>query len=189
MKKILIIISILFLVSGAYAQTGKFLAGINLSNYHSTDETTSAKFGYWGGVGFEWGSELFIGELDILYYQKGATVEVGGKDVDLTLAELLFPLMVKIKFLPGTSPYVFAGGEAGLVLAYKSSDPVIQAGRDAVKSWDYGLIFGAGLELWFGSAGIFIEGRYHYGMAPMQEGTHFAFKTSSFSLLLGFVFY
>jgi len=33
MKKIGLILAILLLVSGAYAQTGKFLGGINFSNY------------------------------------------------------------------------------------------------------------------------------------------------------------
>lgn len=50
MKKILLILSVFLLISGASAQTGKFLGGLNLSNYHSTDETTSQKFGYWGGT-------------------------------------------------------------------------------------------------------------------------------------------
>lgn len=190
MKKILLILAILLLVSGAYAQTGKFLGGINYSNYHSTDETTSRKFGYWGGVGFEWGSGLFIGEIDILYFQKGATVDVDGQDVDFTLSELLLPAMIRIKFLPRTSPYIFGGGEVGYVLSYKSSNAVALAGKDVVKNLDYGLVFGAGIELWFGSAGIFVEGRYHYGMAPMMgEGARFDFKTNSIALLLGFVFF
>lgn len=189
MKKILIISSIFLLISGAYAQTGKFLGGINFSNYHSTDETTSQKFGYWGGVGFEWGSGLFIGEFDILYFQKGATVDVNGQNVDFTLSELLLPAMIRIKFLPKTSPYIFGGGEVGYVLSYKSSDAVALAGQDVVKSWDYGLVFGAGIEVWFGSAGIFVEGRYHYGMALMGEGEGFDFKTNSIALLLGFVFF
>jgi hypothetical protein len=189
MKKILLILSIFLLISGAYAQTGKFLGGLNLSNYHSTDETTSQKFGYWGGVGFEWGSGLFIGEFDILYFQKGATVDINGRDVDFTLSELLLPMILKIKFLPGTSPYIFGGGEFGYVLSYKASDTIALAGRDVVKSFDYGLIVGAGIEIWFGSAGIFIEGRYHYGMAPMGEGAGFDFKTNSLAFLLGFVFF
>jgi len=189
MKKIGLILAILLLVSGAYAQTGKFLGGINFSNYHSTNETTSQKFGYWGGIGFEWGTRLFIGEIDLLYFQKGATVDVNGLDVDFTLSELLLPAMIKIKFFPQTSPYIFGGGEVGYVLSYKSSNAAGQAGPDVVKSLDYGLIFGGGVELWFGGTGIFIEGRYHYGMAPMGEGTGFDFKTNSFALLLGFVFY
>ncbi|MCJ7580818.1 MAG: PorT family protein [Candidatus Aminicenantes bacterium] len=189
MKKILIILSIFLFISGAYAQTGKFLGGLNLSNYHSTNETTSQKFGYWGGVGFEFGAGLFTGEFDILYFQKGATVAVNGRDVDFTLSELLLPAMIRIKFLPGTSPYIFGGGEIGYVLSYKSSDAAVPAGRDIVKSLDYGLIFGAGIEIWFGSAGIFIEGRYHLGMAPMGEGAGFDFKTNSIAFLLGFVFF
>ncbi|MFC2166867.1 outer membrane beta-barrel protein [Acidobacteriota bacterium] len=189
MKKILFILSIFLLISGSYAQTIKFLGGPNLSNYHSTDETTSNKFGYWGGIGFELGQGLFTGEFDILYFQKGATVEVGGQDIDFTLSELLFPVMFKIKFLPGTSPYIFGGGEIGYVLSYKSSGAAALAGQDAVKSWDYGLVFGAGFELWFGSTGIFFEARSHYGTAPMGEGAGFDFKTNSIAFLFGFVFF
>ncbi len=189
MKKIVIILTVFLLVSGAYAQTVKVLGGLNFSNYHSTNETTSQKFGYWGGVGFELGSVFLTGEIDILYFQKGATIDVKGKNVDLTLSELLLPAMIRIKFLPKTSPYIFGGGEVGYVLSYKSSDAAALAGQDVVKSWDYGLVFGAGIELWVGSAGIVVEGRYHYGMAPMGEGAGFDFKTNSISLLLGFVFF
>jgi len=188
MKKILIILSIFLIVSGASAQTGKFLGGFNLSKYHSTDKTTSQKFGYWGGIGFEWGG-LIGGEFDILYFQKGATVKIGGQDIDFTLSELLFPAMIKIKFLPGTSPYIFGGGELGLVLSYKSSGAAALAGMDVVKNLDYGLIFGAGFEIWFGNIGILLEGRCHYGLAPMGEGTGFDFKTNSIAFMLGFIFF
>ena len=96
MKKIFLILAVLLLVSGAYAQTGKFLGGLNLSKYHSTNQNTTNKLGYWGGVGFEWGSERLIAEFDLLYFQKGATVGA----VEYTLSELLFPLLFKIKFFP-----------------------------------------------------------------------------------------
>jgi hypothetical protein len=189
MKKTLILISVFLLVSGAYAQTGKFVGGFNISNYHATEMSTSPKIGYWGGVGIEWGSYLIYGEADILYYQKGATVNINGRDADYTLAELLLPAMIKLKFLPGTSPYIFGGAEAGIVLSNRTSDPQAPDGRNVVKKWDYGMLFGGGIEIWFGNLGIFIEGRYHYGMAPMGEARGFDFKTNSFALLLGFVFY
>jgi hypothetical protein len=185
MKKILLFLTVLILVSGVYAQTGKFLGGINLSNYHSTDQDTSRKLGFWGGLGAEWGSEFLIGEFDILYFQKGAKVG----NVEYTLSELLFPLFIKIKFIPGTSPYIFGGGEIGYVLSHNAKGGQVPTGRDVVKSWDYGLIFGGGLEIWFGSAGIFVEGRYHYGLAAMGEGEGFDFKTNSIAVLFGFVFF
>jgi hypothetical protein len=185
MKKILLIPAILLLVSGTYAQTGKFLGGFNLSNYHSTDQDTGTKLGFWGGLGTEWGSELFMGEIDILYFQKGAKVG----NVEYTLSELLMPAFIKIKFLPGTSPYILGGGEIGYVLSHNAKGGEAVTGRDVVKSWDYGLIFGAGVELWFGDVGIFIEGRYHYGLAAMGKGAGFDFKTNSIAFLFGFVFF
>ena len=185
MKKTVLILSVMLLISGAYAQTGKFLGGFNLSNYHSTDLDTSTKLGFWGGLGAEWGSELFMGEIDILYFQKGAKVG----NIQYTLTELLMPAIFKIKFIPGTSPYILGGGEIGYVLSHNAKGGEAATGRDVVKSWDYGLIFGAGVEIWFGNAGIFIEGRYHYGLAPMGKGEGFGFKTNSIAILFGFVFF
>ena len=192
MKKAILLLIVLALVSGLNAQTAKFLAGFNLSNYHSTDldPQPERKLGFWGGVGLEWGTESLIGEVNILYFQKGAKVEIGGIPTELTLTEILVPVMVKFKFLPGTSPFIFAGGEVGYVIGYKAKDNSANLDvKDNVKAWDYGLVFGAGLELWIGDVAITAEGRYHYGLAPMGKGEGFDFKTNSIAILLGLVFY
>jgi hypothetical protein len=192
MKKAILFLLVLALVSGLNAQTTKFLAGFNLSNYHSTDldPQPELKLGLWGGVGLEWGTESLIGEVNLLYFQKGAKAEIEGISTEYTLSEILVPVMVKFKFLPGTSPYIFAGGEAGYVIGYKVKDNSINSDiKDNVKAWDYGLVFGAGVELWIGNVALTVEGRYHYGLAPMGNGEGFDFKTNSIAILLGLVFY
>jgi len=192
MKKTILLLVVLALVSGLNAQTVKFLAGFNLSNYHSTDldPEPERKLGFWGGAGLEWGTESLIGEVDILYFQKGAEVEVGGIPTEFTLSEITLPVMVRFKFMPGTSPFIFAGGEVGYVIAYKAKDSNLNADvKDTVKAWDYGLVFGAGMELWIGDVAITVEGRYHYGLAAMGKEEGFDFKTNSLAILLGLVFY
>lgn len=192
MKKAILLLLVLALVSGLNAQTTKFLAGFNLSNYHSTDldPQPEYKLGFWGGVGLEWGTESLIGEVNLLYFQKGAKAEIEGIPTEYTLSEILVPVMVKFKFLPGTSPFIFAGGEVGYVIGYKAKDNSINSDiKDNVKAWDYGLVFGAGLELWIGNVALLVEGRYHYGLAPMGNGEGFDFKTNSIAILLGLVFY
>lgn len=192
MKKVILFLILLALVSGLNAQTAKFLAGFNLSNYHSTelDPPPESKLGFWGGIGLEWGNQNLIGELDVLYFQKGAKAEIGGEPTEYTLSEISVPLMIRFKFLPDTSPFIFGGGEVGYVISYKAdANNLTENVKDTVKSLDYGLIFGAGLELWIGDVAITVEGRYHYGLAPMGEEGELQFKTNSFALLLGLIFY
>lgn len=191
MKKVILVLFILALISGLNAQTTKFLAGINLSNYHSTDldPEPEGKLGFWAGAGLEWGSESLIGELDILYFQKGAKAEIEGVSTEYTLAEILVPLMVKYKFWPNTSPFIFGGIEAGYVISYKAKDSSTTLDvKDNVKAWDYGFVGGVGIDLWVGDIAITVEGRYHYGMADMGKGEGFDFKTNSIALLLGIIF-
>ena len=191
-KKAILILTVLVLVSGLNAQTAKFLAGFNLSNYHSTviDPKPETKLGFWGGAGLEWGSENLIGEVDILYFQKGAKAVIAGVPTEYTLTEILVPLMVRFKFMPNTSPFIFAGGEVGYVISYKAvANNLSIDARDDVKAWDYGLVFGAGMEIWIGEVAITAEGRYHYGLAQMGEEGGLEFKTNSIAILLGLIFY
>jgi opacity protein-like surface antigen len=147
--------------------------------------------GLYGGVGFEFGSRLSL-EFDVMYMPKGAKFE-GDFDTpeghtysfsaNLVANQLSVPVLVKFKILPGSTPYVFAGGEAGYVLSsklswsYSGNGQSDKGEQDLLKTtdgeasnlnrFDYGLIFGAGYELALSGLKLTIEGRYHMGMSNM----------------------
>jgi hypothetical protein len=98
---------------------------------------------------------------------------------------LSVPILLKYRFSPGPSPYIAAGFEGALVLSNdadytgttfkngtvdqeeKSTTDI----KEYTKSMDYGLVFGAGLELGLGGANLVIDGRYYMGLANMLDTT------------------
>ncbi len=74
--------------------------------------------------------------------------------------------VVRVKFLPGPSPYVLAGGEFSYILTHKLDGVDIQ---NTTKSFDYGLVFGAGYKMSMPGASLFFEGRYHLGISNILK--------------------
>lgn len=171
----------------------KILGGLSLgSEYHSEmdyqgyyeDEWKKYKMGLVGGIGIESGGSIGV-EMDVLYFQKGvkyqASVSQGGDTIDaeinLTLDEVSAPIMLKLKFMPGTTPFLLAGGEIAYILSskinwsYDLSSGYSESGTEDVieniNRLDYGIVFGAGFELYTGATSFVIEARYHYGLANL----------------------
>jgi hypothetical protein len=150
-----------------------------------------------GGIGFEIGSH-FSFEIDIMYMPKGvkaqgtydATAQGAGQvtfDFDVSMNAVTVPVLLKLKILPGSTPFIFGGGEAGYILDGKSKYTITQSGQTqsgeqdlfekdangetALSHIDYGLVFGAGFEANLGGIKFSIEGRYHMGMANLFKQT------------------
>lgn len=195
MKKVLIGILVLCLSSGLMAQGTKIMAGLSFSKLHGEElsETAERRTGFLGGLGFAMGMEKVTLEMEFLYFQKGYSLEASpGEKVDFVLTEISMPILIRIKFLPRSSPYVFGGGEAAYVLSFKSKvqGQEVEDLNDLVKSFDYGLVFGAGFEFAMDLLSFFVEGRYHYGLAnigeDLDEGE--AIRTRAVVLMAGFRF-
>lgn len=156
-----------------------------------------SRTGFMGGIGFETGSRISI-ETDFLYMPKGvkfegeidATAEGFGKykiSTDVVANQISVPVLVKFKLLKGSTPFIFAGGEAAYILSskvvysYTTNGVTTKGEEDLLKKdengevnlnrFDYGAVFGAGFELNLAGLRFSIEGRYHLGMANL-------FKTS-----------
>lgn len=195
MKKVLIGILILSMSSGLMAQGTKIMAGLSFSKLHGEEFSESAErlTGLLGGLGFAMGLEKVTLEMEFFYFQKGYSLNLGPDEkVDFLLTEISMPLLLRIKFLPRSSPYVFGGGEAAYVLSYKSriQGQEVEDLNDLVKSFDYGLVFGAGFEVAMDMLSFFLEGRYHYGLANIGEGLNEgeAINTRAVVLMAGFRF-
>jgi len=166
MKKFLLIFMTIILVSTTHAYGFKFMAGGHLSKYAVEPEGAGVewknKMGFLVGGGIELFSVPYISlEIEGLYFRKGSKVEIIGVEGDYTLDVISIPALVKVKILPGPSPYVLGGGEFSYILTHKLDGVDI---KNITKSYDYGIIFGAGYEMSMPGASLFFEGRYHLGL-------------------------
>ncbi len=153
----------------------------------SPDRFMKPRTGFLGGIGYEVGSRFGL-EIDLLYFQKGVMFEgsvsqaVAGFNANFeataSIDELSLPILVKLRLLPVPTPYVICGGEIAYIMSSKAvyefnniTDGESQSGTEVYKvgvnRLDYGLVFGGGVEFKAGPVYVFIEGRYHIGLADI----------------------
>jgi len=171
MKKFLLIFLTIILVSTTHAYGFKLMAGGHLSKYAVEPEGAGVewknKTGFLVGGGIELFSVPHISlDIDGFYFRKGSKYKSATEELDYTLDVISITPLVRVKFLPGPSPYVLGGGEFSYVLTHKSDDTDIKANY---KSYDYGLVFGAGFQMSMPGASLFFEGRYHLGVANILK--------------------
>jgi hypothetical protein len=151
------------------------------------DRFKESKMGFLGGIGYEFGSR-FGAEIDLLYFQKGVMFQgsfseaVAGFNGNFKgkafIDELSALILAKLRIKAGPTPYIIGGGEMAYILSTKgkyefnnTSENQSQSGTEdyteGVNRFDYGLVFGLGLELEAGPVSLFIEGRYHLGLADI----------------------
>lgn len=173
----------------------KLMGGLGYANLSFSDfslggqdvleSAKQSQSGILGGIGLSFGKTFGI-EVDALYIRKGAkfadetTIEGVPVEIDsnLNIDQLSIPILIKYKFAPGSSPFILAGGEVGLVLSAKlayslTAGQLSQSGEEDVKddlrSIDYGLVFGAGYEAALGGLSVGLEGRYHLGLQNILD--------------------
>jgi opacity protein-like surface antigen len=166
MKKALLIFLTIILVSTTHAYGFKFMAGGHLAKYAVEPEVVGDEWKNKTGVLVGGGIELFSVpnislDIDGFYFRKGSKFKSGTEELDYTLDVISITPLIRVKFLPGPSPYVLGGGEFSYILTHKSDDTDIKANY---KSFDYGLVFGAGYQMSMPGASLFFEGRYHLGL-------------------------
>ena len=194
-----------FAAPKAYLGGGfKILGGLTSSNVsydknraeeesgEDVDQYIKSRVSPMAGIGFETGSRFGL-EFNVMYMPKGVKFkgEVpdgsgGTATFDMTMAidEISVPVFFKMKILPGSTPFVFGGGEIGYVISSKlkysysngdsesgEEDLLNVDGESAINRLDFGLVFGAGYELNMGSMNLTIEGRYYMGLANLNKQT------------------
>jgi opacity protein-like surface antigen len=189
MRKFLLIFLAVILVSATHAYGFKVMVGGHLSKYTVEPAVDGIewknKMGFLIGGGIELFSVPHISlEIEGLYFRKGSKVDIIGAEGDHTLDVISIPALVKVKILPGPSPYVLGGGEFSFILTHKLEGVDI---KDTTKSFDYGLIFGAGYEMSMPGASVYVEGRYHLGIANILKdpAAGESLKTKSLVVILG----
>lgn len=203
-----------FKIMGAFGSAGMDY------NFTDTSEVNVSRYvknrsGFGGGLGYESGGLLAF-EIDLLYLQKGAVFKgnEAGASFELTFSfdEISVPLLLKFNLpLAGNLPsiYLLGGAEIAYLtqskVKYAISVPdyaIDETGTQDIKEnlnqIDYGAIFGGGVALPTGRVRIFLEVRYHLGMANLQksagdysiytEDQDFAPKTKLLLFLAGLKF-
>ena len=201
----------------------KLLGGLTLGTIRNSAEEGAEEFeqyknslmGFTGGIGFETGGQVGV-EVDIMYVQKGLKlkgdqIDVGGGDwvtidADVLINQIAIPVLLRFKFMPGTSPYILLGGSIAYILSStanysysdnyggseQGSEDLFGQEGDVVNRLDYSIVGGAGLELAMGTMRLYIEGRYSYGMANLLHQDERAddewLKLSTFLALFGIGF-
>ncbi len=220
MKKFLFIFLSLIFVSRLYAHEIKFMLGGNLSKYEVSPEIyygsvrgyeyeytyeISNTKGFLFGCGIEFTLTRNISiEIDGLYFQKGSSIQKNYSAPELLpIADVLrnynlegisIPVLLKIKFLSGSSPYILGGGEFLFILSHgyqtifegQTGDWI--SIKEFTQSFDYGLVLGAGFEVKMETTSFFIEGRYYPGLRNIIKGSidWESAKITSVAIVLGF---
>lgn len=192
--KLLFVVLVIALTSESYAQTFGIKAGLNLSNMLMKDDpgTYSSDFkmqpGFNIGLTAEVGSGLLSFETGVLISNKGYKISGSTETYDysskMNLLYLDIPLTAKASVgLGGIKAYGLFGPYVGMGISGKSksentilgetqtTEYDISFGSDAetdnFKSLDYGLIFGAGMEI----KAIQIGLNYALGLANISVTT------------------
>lgn len=183
----------------------KLMGGLSMGNLNFSEDISasikkSSKMGFMGGLGFESGGRIAI-ELDLLYSPGGTVLKNANNPesnakVTISGAAVTAPVLLKIRFMPGTTPYILAGGEVGYVLNQK----VILTAEDGTESEEditdttnrllYGVVFGGGLELQAGGMNLLLEARYRLGLSNLikdpEPGAYIKATALSFLVAIKF---
>jgi hypothetical protein len=187
-----------FAGGGVKLMGGLSLSNLKLSEPLSEDSKKVSKTGLLGGVGYESGGRIAF-EMDLLFRPTGAVfkdaIDKTNKErITISGSAITMPLLLKVRFMPGTTPYVLAGGEVGYLLSQKvvvtAADGVTENEVDILEETNrllYGLVFGGGVELQLGSMDLLLEARYHLGLSNLTKDADpgESMKASALSLLLG----
>jgi len=183
MRRMRIIMATCAIIMGAVPAAAQIhaglLAGMNLGRL-SFDPDAATKQS--GRAGFAIGGvfDLGLGEqtalhVEPMYVQKGGTRTADDIDNKISMSYVEVPLMLRILFSDArTSPYIMAGPSFGFVMSAKVSatENGVTNERDMkseVKALDFGLGFGAGVNMAMGRNVVFFEARYALGSSDIND--------------------
>ena len=163
-----------FAGGGAKLMGGLSMGNLRLSEEIPVADKKTSKMGFMVGLGLESGGSIAL-EMDLLYSPGGAVVKavdpaLKGK-LTISGTAITMPIMVKVRFLAGTTPYLLAGGEIGYILNQKivataaDGTTTEEDVTDHINRIYYGAVFGGGVELQAGGMNLLLEGRYQLGLS------------------------
>lgn len=192
---------LLLLSSAAQAQVSVGVrGGLSYSELVGAEINTDSKTGFMAGayVGIQI-SGAWVVQPEVSYIQKGAKVQ--GSDIitgeplsvttDIDYVELLLPVGIILAVeSESVQPRLYAGPALGLALSCEvkpdTEEPPSDC-KDSIKSSDFGLVFGIGIELGSGPGAFLADLRYDYGIADINDTEdNITNKNRSIQLLIGY---
>jgi len=155
--------------------------------------------GFSGGAFFCYqSSDMFALQPELIYSMKGSKyegTEMGMPfDATFTVEYLELPVLAKIILSTGeTKPYLLAGPALGILL---SSEGKVEMGGisisdelEDVKSIDFGLVLGAGIDIDLGTGTLLFDARYNLGLTSIDDSVDDGdIKNSVISFNVGYLF-
>lgn len=175
MKTYLIVLLTLFTFSQSFSQDTRFgvRGGLNLSNFFADEpDDTNLRAGF--NVGLTTKSALIEDMLflqaELGYSTKGSKVEGSLGEANLNLGYIDLPLLLSLGF--ANAIFLEGGVYAGYLVNTSVSGETASGSSfssdissDNFKKFDYGLVFGANLDL----KPITVGARYHYGLQNIVD--------------------
>ena len=150
-------------------------AGLNLASLEGDDVFEEAalksRTGFSGGifVGIPVTPNFLI-QPEVLYSQKGAKLEAAGEEATVKIDYIEVPVLFKGRFgSGGAKPSVFAGPAVGFKVTGKTEFQGEEEDIEDLKSTDFGIVFGAGLDLAAGSGSFILDVRYTLGLTTLDD--------------------
>jgi hypothetical protein len=174
------------------------LSYANLGGDVKTDSKTGFMAGAFAGIGI---SGNFFLQPEVYYAQKGAKIEgfdlaTGSPittETSLDYIELQVPVGIDLSIENETvNPRAYAGPTLGFALRCEvvtdpSDDPPVDC-KDSVKSYDFGIVFGIGVEFGSGPGAFVADLRYDLGLANINDAERetVSNKNRAIQILIGY---
>jgi opacity protein-like surface antigen len=183
------------------------MAGVNYAKWSQDPEPSEVTFHYKTGViaggflGFQV-NDVFSVEPQVLFSQKGTKVEGTGNQSALEgsvrINYIEVPVLGKF-WIPVSNtqvrPFVFIGPEVefrvsctaeGVIIAVTGSVDCDKSPQDKVKSTDFGVTGGAGVQFKAGDQLVRLDGRYTLGLTNINDsGDSRNIKNRAFAVTVG----
>ncbi len=195
----------------AQGLTGGFKGGMNIANLHGKDVKELeeemgvdlvSKMGFCAGGFITYNiNDMFAIQPELLFTMKGvkAEEEVLGETVKVTMKVnyLEIPVLAKLSIpTPGNvRPSLFVGPSLAIKLSSKLK--IEYAGEseeediEELKSTDFGLVFGGGIDFGLGRGKLTVDARYTLGLTKVhepEEGEEIDIKNGAISIMVGYFF-
>jgi len=194
-------ICLVALAGTANAQT-KMMFGVKgqfgMTNLTGDIEDTKMKLGFGGGAVARFAlSPVFEIQPEVMVALKGCGFDIPEEyedDYKIKLTYIDIPVLARynIPTEGNIKPAIFAGPYLGILMSGKQGDKDV---KDELKSTDFGLVFGAGIDLKVGAKGtVAIDARYNLGLSNTndedgeEEDEESKIKYSGFGLNIAYLF-
>jgi hypothetical protein len=194
----------LFTVSSAHAgATFSVFGDVNMfttktSPLPAGGTDPSAKLGFGGGVGVEFGLSSMIGlSLEAIYEMHKMETSTAAFTSSVKTTSILFPVAARIWINPHFN--LLGGGYYGMAMGKVKTETTVVSPAATVsteqdydaagyKKGDYGLVAGLGINVPMSGAAFFVDARYYLGLANLNNTASSAttsVKTSNIQALIG----